>query len=511
MPSVPTDSSPAAETKQADAGWHDRASYAVAFGVIAFFLVTSLWISLKRLFWYDELMTFQIAGIPDSSTFWAAIHRGFDGMPPAYYLLERFLLAHIHPAELALRLPSVLAVSFGTFVVFDCARRLTDAFFGLFGMGVVLVSYIAYYSYEARSYALYFLCSALALWVWCHARGRLGPVLFGACFFAGMMMHDYFFICLTPYALYECLQWRPGRWPSAKLIGGAVGLLCGILVLAPQLAAQHAFNTIFWAIPTLGLLVNVYGTSLPFGVAIFCLAAAWLALVRKPSPAPKIEAATSAEAVGWFHLLIPLAGYIVAKFVTHAFYDRYFICFVPGMAVALACFSYRNLQAWSIPAIGALIVVIGLGMGDQSRFAAHPEMVDPTRHTLDNDQIRTTEFMKLEDRIKTDGKRSVLICEPMMYSQVRHYSKAHLNYFFLSGPSNPRQKFNSMLLKALNDYVPQGLWAIRDLEQNAAGAAVVDMPPEALEALRADGYRPTLAFKIDHGFLHPIEIAYLQR
>lgn len=511
MPPVRHDSSPRTQTKKTTAAWHDSASYAVVLGVIAFFLVSGFWISLKRLFWFDELMTFQIAGIPKTATFWAALHRGFDGMPVAYYLMERFLLARIHPPELALRLPSLLAVCLGAFVVYDCGRRLTDAFFGLFGMAVVLVSFVVYYSYEARSYGLYFLFAALATWAWCHAGTRLGPVLFGACFFAGMMMHDYFFICLTPYALYEAIRWRPGRLPSAKLIAGIVGIACGILVLFPELLAQRAFNKTFWALPSLALMVNAYGTSLPFGIGVLCLVAAWLALWPRWSNSQEVAEISSAETVGWLHVAIPLAGYFVAKLVTHAFFDRYFIGFVPGLAVALACFCYRRLQPWGIPAFGALVVVLSLGMGDQVRHVVNPASIDPNRHLIDTEQVRTQAVLTEESPINSDGKRYILMSDLVLYSEVRNYSNRPGEYAFLRGSTNPRQAFVALLLTTLGDYVPQQGWTLRDLEQNAARSAVVDMTPEALAALRADGYQTTLAYKIDRGFSHPIEITYLAR
>jgi hypothetical protein len=37
----------------------------------------------------------------------------------------------------------------------------------------------------------------------------------------------------------------------------------------------------------------------------------------------------------------PLAGYLVAEAFTHAFIDRYFICFVSGLGVALALLNHR--------------------------------------------------------------------------------------------------------------------------------------------------------------------------
>ena len=52
----------------------------------------------------------------------------------------------------------------------------------------------------------------------------------------------------------------------------------------------------------------------------------------------------SAEATGWLFLLIPLVAYFVAVTITNAFYSRYFIGVIPGVAVAFAISLYRYFR-----------------------------------------------------------------------------------------------------------------------------------------------------------------------
>ena len=70
------------------------------------------------------------------------------------------------PGDVAARLPSAIAMVIGLLVIFDCTRRLTDGLHGLIAMSVATCSFLPYYGYEARSYAIYFMLAALSLWVW---------------------------------------------------------------------------------------------------------------------------------------------------------------------------------------------------------------------------------------------------------------------------------------------------------------------------------------------------------
>ena len=72
-------------------------------------------------------------------------------------------------SEMVARLPSALAMAAGLLLTFDCARRLTDGLHGLIALSVLPCSFLPYYGFEARSYALYFMFSAFALWVWTSA------------------------------------------------------------------------------------------------------------------------------------------------------------------------------------------------------------------------------------------------------------------------------------------------------------------------------------------------------
>ena len=150
---------------------------------------------------------------------------------------------------------------------------------------MVFLSFVPHYEYEARSYCLYFAFSAGALWTWLAPKGEgLSSLLVGLSFFCGMMVHYYFFICLVPFAIAECVNWRPWRFPSLRFISASGGIVTAGLLLLPEIAAEKAFNKVFWALPSLALLIHVYNEYFRSGLAVLVFAVLWLILVKRPRP-----------------------------------------------------------------------------------------------------------------------------------------------------------------------------------------------------------------------------------
>src|SRR5208282_5547330 len=131
----------------------------------AFYLATSLYVSSHRLLWFDEIFTVHMARLPDWATILTALSHGADSLPPLYYLVVRMFGNLFGHGEVAVRLPSTLAMVATLLITFDCARRLTDGLHGLIALALASVP-LAGEGFEARSYAIYVMFAALALWVW---------------------------------------------------------------------------------------------------------------------------------------------------------------------------------------------------------------------------------------------------------------------------------------------------------------------------------------------------------
>jgi uncharacterized membrane protein len=227
------------QTAVSDGIW----SFIVAVSLAAFYLSTTLYISFHRTLWWDELLTVNVARLAHWGTIWVALAHAVDCQPPIYYVVVRIFAKLFGDSEVAVRLPSSVAMVTGLLVTFDCARRLTDGLHGLLAFSVLTCSFLPYYGYEARPYAIYFMLAALALWVWTCTRGdRIWPaILFGAIFSVGVTFHYYFVLCLVPYALWEISRWRPWHLPSRKLIAGVLGVVVPTALLSPLILSISRF------------------------------------------------------------------------------------------------------------------------------------------------------------------------------------------------------------------------------------------------------------------------------
>src|ERR1022692_1007291 len=193
----------------------DRWSFAGALALAAYFLVTNIYISGHRLFWYDEVFTTLSTRLPGWHTIWRAlVEENADPSPFGFFVVARTFDRLFGPSEIGIRLPSVLAMAGGMLLTYDCARRVTDNLHGFIAMAVLTCSYLTYYGYEGRSYALFFLFAAAALWAWV---GRRSVILLGGLFFLGVQIHYYMVLCLIAFAAEEAYNWRPWRRPSARL------------------------------------------------------------------------------------------------------------------------------------------------------------------------------------------------------------------------------------------------------------------------------------------------------
>jgi hypothetical protein len=78
----------------------------------------------------------------------------------------------------------------GLLLTFDCARRFTDGLHGLIALASLTCSFLPYYGYEARSYAIYFMLASLWLWLWaCGPNDKWSAMTFGVVLFLAVTIH----------------------------------------------------------------------------------------------------------------------------------------------------------------------------------------------------------------------------------------------------------------------------------------------------------------------------------
>lgn len=472
--------------------------------IAAFYLITSLYIATHRLLWYDEIFTVHVAWLPHFRTMWTAVAHTAD--PPTYSIIVRTFGKLFGHGEVAARLPSTIALITGLLLTFDCARRLTDGLHGLIALSVLTCSVLLYFGYEARPYALCFALAALALWIWTNTKAdsKWAAVFFGLVFFLGVTIHYYFFLCLVPYALWEVIRWRPWQPPSPKLFAGVAGSVISLALLYPMLSFfAREFSQSFWAPPSLFALEDVYSRLFPLGFFLLPLIVIWIVVVSARTSKSNIDLLPmeSGESLGWLFLCIPLAGFVIAEWKTHAFFPRYFIGALPGIAVAFSCWVWRQFRNSAYISLGIFLLLLSVGVTRQATVVHNPD--DPMEQSA-----LTKQYLDLERHLGNDGKRYILFSQVLLYLEAQYYS-TYPNECILLLPSgykqNPtaaRYQQERMLLN-LSHYHPLQFWQFDDLREHSQEIALIQPPSDLMETLKKSG------FQLEVRFSAPLKVVYL--
>jgi Dolichyl-phosphate-mannose-protein mannosyltransferase len=467
--------------------WGQRFSFITAIALIGFFLFSSLWIASRRPFWYDEINTVLVARLADCATIWRALAHAVDVLPASYFMLVRLFDRTFGPTELAARIPSALAMAAGLLIVFDCARRLSDNLHALAGVVLLTCSLLPYYGYEARPYALYFTLAAMELWLWLHTpeSHKGSALLFGTTVFLAFNVHYYTALCLVPYAVFEAFRWNRWRAPSAKLIAGTLGILCGVAVLSQQILAARKVSPGFWAPPDFNALREVFGEFFPFGLFIAAVVLLWIAWTVRHETPITLYPMLGGERLGWFFLLIPVAGYVLAKLVTNAFFNRYFIGMLPGVAVAASCALWRRFRHSPGVSAGIVLIVLLFGLSRQISVAARPGLIEPPYPSHAAAELK--ELLSMESTLMRDGKKNIAApADRIIGVEARYYSKKPETYTFVVTPSlgvTGRVHLN------MAQYHPMRFWTLEDLRIHARETALVDPSGDVLNAMTEAGFR----------------------
>src|ERR1700730_236127 len=105
----------------------EKLSSLIALLFSLFFLFTSIYISTRRLLWFDEFNAIRTANLPDLATVWRVQNSWLgDSAPITYGLLARVVYRLSGGLDISIRFLSATAMAGAMLVVFDCGRRLKD-------------------------------------------------------------------------------------------------------------------------------------------------------------------------------------------------------------------------------------------------------------------------------------------------------------------------------------------------------------------------------------------------
>ncbi|MFI5931649.1 glycosyltransferase family 39 protein [Actinoplanes sp. NPDC051494] len=304
--------------------------------------------------WRDELATWSVARRPVSEIFELGHH--IDGVTVPYYLLAHFSTLLFGDSLLALRLPSLLAMTATSAVAALLARRLWGPLPGLLaGLLLAVLPVISRYAQEARGYApaAFFATLATLLLLMAVEKGRWGLWTAYAISIAllGLSHQIALLLLIGHLAIVAVRNWRLLAWWGP----GVALALAALLPFALRGLGQRG-HQLDWLAPATPddlskIIDNVFNSGI-LGGAICVLAAlaardrqGALLLLTAAAPIPALYAAD--------HLLSPM------------FVNRYLLFVIPLLCVLAA----RSLATLRLPAALAVVLVLGLiGLPKQEEF-----------------------------------------------------------------------------------------------------------------------------------------------
>jgi hypothetical protein len=331
--------------------------------VLLFLCVARVWLmALPSSLWVDELVTLFVVRHPGHASFAVAPQVPLS----IYYWLPRASLAMFGSSEIALRLPSVLAMLCTLLFVARIAVRTIHASAAWFAVFAALAfRNFDYFAVDARPYGLGMAvasASVLFLVRWLDGARVRDGVLFAALAGALWWVHLFywpFYLLYTGYAGIRFARrdtavkvWQ--AYVAAGAIGCAIAPVALTALRISREAGAHAFNEL----PTLR---NLFYLAHGFPILI-CLALAWgLARVRRWR-SPGVSRSGFMLALIWW-LVCPVCLFAYSKLSGNGvLIMRYASLMLPGIALTVTAIVGAFLPAanWRAAALCTGVVALAL-------------------------------------------------------------------------------------------------------------------------------------------------------
>lgn len=312
-------------------------------------------------FWYDEIFTLVLSGLPYTELR-AALATGLEQNPPLYLLLTGAVTTALGEGHVAMRLVSMLGVCVLCLSLYLFVSRRSGPVAGWVALLAPLFTEVSGYAWEARPYGLVLGCCGVALAAWQRAsnggRRRLALVALGTSLAAAVSSHYYAVLLFVPLAAGEAVRWRARRkpdWPMWLALAAGAAPLALFVVL---LRGATAYSTAFWARPSIGSLAGFWEYLLGPALWPAVIGLGLAALIGRRgggAEAAGLERHELAAAVGL--LAVPFVLYGLALAVTNAYSDRYALPAAAGVAMLAATLAGRRTRSVAFAALFSLFLV----------------------------------------------------------------------------------------------------------------------------------------------------------
>jgi Dolichyl-phosphate-mannose-protein mannosyltransferase len=344
---------------------------------VAYFAVTSYLARLKPL-WSDEFYTLYIAKAGFKGA-WEILLTGADQHPPTFYWLTNICLQLFGFGPAILRLPELIAFWIMLLCLFVVIARKTSNLIAYFAMLLPCLTPIYAYAFEARGYGLLLGAAAASYFFWEEASSeryrRISVPLFALFCAAAVCSHYYGILIMIPFAIGEIIRCFKRKKADVMLWLAFFAPLVPLFLFLPVILGARGYSVHFWAAPaihnitesfdlTLGLNVLVLLSIVVITVICFYIPGQFKSLAFGfAGPNDDVELYQLAVVIGF--VALPVIVYLLAYFVTNAFYPRYAIACAIGVVIAFALFINvicSNLKVCQLALFGLAIFGVAHNM-----------------------------------------------------------------------------------------------------------------------------------------------------
>jgi hypothetical protein len=334
--------------------------------VILYTLIRNVLVAASRPFWFDELNTVIVAGQPTLGKVWYALRHAEDSAPLLYVVVEHVCGIILPRAEIAYRVPSILACACILWCLFVFIRTRSSPGVAFVCAALPLFTQIYWrYSVEARSYECVVACAAAALVCYQRLENKRWVIGLAASLFAAEAFHYYAFFVFAPFLVAELIHAIKTRvvrrhvWLA--IFSGFLPLLAAYPIVRQ---IKEFYGAHFWGQPTWAVVWNMYGR-LPYRAALVAMVAlVVMAVITIFAPVWRRSDATPELSFANEHVVVivliglPIIEYVGIELAHGALSMRYALALILGVSIA-ASYTLRFLGRWVVaPAIVVMLILI---------------------------------------------------------------------------------------------------------------------------------------------------------
>src|SRR5262245_61161929 len=330
---------------RAAAAWRFIAhSRPLAFLVFfAIYTGPTIYLARQKLLWDDEFFTLYLSTTSTWRELIKALSTGADQHPPSFYYLTHLIFNTFGITPVTIRLTAIAGFAVMCICLYEIASNITNREWGFIAMFLPLTCTYYLYAMEARGYGIQLAFVVLAFWMWTLAarwkHRRLTIPILAAALCGAVGSHYYAIFVLLPLAageLTRTIMKRRIDWPVWFAFCGA---MVPLAAFSRVILSAHSYSEHFWAVPRWRAMASWYPNATTYVLAIIlgiCVMRLIQARGRRIFVTERPFRIDLPQTVALVVLaLLPVVEVFIAKFVTHAFTDRYAIAAFPAVCILL--------------------------------------------------------------------------------------------------------------------------------------------------------------------------------